>query len=106
MVTLFSSSRSVVVDDSDAGGVSFGPAEHDAPLVIHANRVKATQVAPQGLQPVPRRHTDIDARGRIDDQELAERGTLDLGRQALDPFPAEEVLGAAISEAGNHAWQY
>jgi len=36
----------------------------------------------------------------------AARGALDLGRQALDPFPAEEVLGAAVGEAGNHASQY
>jgi hypothetical protein len=78
----------VVVDDADVGGVALGPAEHDAPLVVHADRVEAPKVAPQGLQPVTRRDSKvIDAGGRIDDQELAERGTLDLGGQSLHALP-------------------
>lgn len=48
----------------------------------------------------------IDAGGRIDDQELAKGGTLDLGGQALHPFPGEEILRATIGEASNHASQY
>ena len=53
-------------------------------MVIDSNRVEALPVTPQGLQPVARRDANvIDVRGRIDDEELAQRGTLDLDRQAL-----------------------
>ena len=61
----------MVVDDADFGCVSIGPAEHDAPLVIHANRVETPQVALQGLQPIARREPEIvDAGRRIEDQQL------------------------------------
>jgi len=47
----------------------------------------------------------FDAGGRIDDQKLAERGTLDLGGQSLHPLPGEQFLRASIGESSNHASQ-
>lgn len=97
-------SHLVIVDDADFGGVSIGPTEHDAPLVIHPNRVESPQVALQSLQPVARRNPQVvDAGSRIDDQQLPEGGALDLFREALHALSTEEVFGATVSEARNHA---
>jgi len=97
-------SRSVVVDDADFGRVSIGPAEHDAPLVIQANRVEPPQVALQSLQPIARRDPEIlDAGRRIEDQALSERDTPDLLQESLQALSAEEVSGATVGKTRNHA---
>ena len=58
------------------------------------------------MQPVARRHAKIpDAGCGIEDQELAEGGTLHVNRKPLHAISPEELLRATIGEARNHASQ-
>jgi len=64
----------MVVRDLDLVGVSFPPLETNAVLVIHANAVLAFPIAPQPLQPVAGRQSQVAERaGSVQHLQFLER---------------------------------
>lgn len=79
------------------------PAETNPPLVVDANAVLSSPSAFQRFQPVARRHRHIrQLCRRIQLQQLAPRGPLNVGRQAPRRLRAKYLFGLRAGEALNH----
>ena len=80
----------MVVHDLDFMGVALLPSEADAPLIIDPNAVLPGALASKLLESVPGWDTQIIERlSRIDDDELAQHGALELARIPADALPLE-----------------
>ena len=68
---------SVVINYFDFPSVSIVPYKTNAPLVVDADAVLVTTVSRQGLQPVPRRHSQvIEVSGPVQHIQFHPRPTL------------------------------
>jgi hypothetical protein len=64
----------MIIDYAHAMRVAFGPSEYDSPLVVDPDRMEAAQVAPQLLQPVGWRYSQVfKPGGNVDGHELSLR---------------------------------
>jgi hypothetical protein len=96
----------VIVSDLDPGYTIFAPTKDDPPLVIDPNRVEASSVAPERLQPIARWHRKIvKPRGGIQILQLPLGRALEVGREppcrARHPI-VKQVLSQPIPEGPDH----
>lgn len=93
----------MVVDDFNLFGISSGPNEADAPLVIDADAVLTLTVAREGFEPVAgRKLQKIELHGGVEQLKSGQRPFLDVGRQppGAGAFPKAGRFGAG--EALDH----
>ena len=96
----------MVVHNGDFLGAIGGPSEDNAPLVVDADGVEASQIPAQGLEPVAGRHAEIgELSGAVHLDELSQGHTRDL-REAPVPLLVEKLLGVGIGKGLDHgvAW--
>lgn len=93
----------MVVDDLDLPSRPVAPDETDAPSVVDANAVLFPPIAPQSLQPITGRRTQIvEPAGRIDRQEFHPRTWLNRRRQPANGMAGEDRRSAFVGEAPDH----
>lgn len=93
----------MIIDDLHVVRVTILPAEAHAPLIIDANAMLSRPIAPELLEPIPRRHAEILELFRsVEHDELPEHRAMQIARKATDPFPREQALRVAIGEALDH----
>lgn len=93
----------MVVGEFDVVGVAVTPNEADAPLFIHANRILAGPVTPEGFQVVARRDARILKNHQgVQQRELAHRPLEDIRRHAFERFTVAYRSGSSITEALYH----
>jgi hypothetical protein len=93
----------VVVGNLYFKGVCELPHEADPPLIVDPNRVLASAIARELLEPIPGRRPQVFQRlGAIQQQELAEGRALDVRRQPARALPIEELSRLIVPEAPNH----
>src|SRR5665213_2305206 len=98
-------SCSVVVDDRDIFGSSFGPVERDTPLVVDADAPLPRPSARQFFQPVSRRHAQIvHFSRRVDQTELAQGDGLYVEGKASAALAVPDLLGLAVDKADDHCF--
>src|SRR5581483_12114249 len=80
------------------------PPKHQPPSLIDANRVKAVEMAPQLLEMVTGRRSQIPVRRRVVDHlKFAEQAIFQVGRGFLRSHVVDEELAQpVIPEADNH----
>jgi hypothetical protein len=94
---------SVIVYELDGMGISIGPPEADAPLIVDPDTILTGTVALELLQPVAGRHLQVLQRLRsIDSYQLPQHGTLECRRVAPHALPAKEALRVPVGEALYH----
>lgn len=95
---------SMVVDNLDIVGISVGPPETYAPLVVDANAELIFSIAGEFLQSVPGRHSKIIKRlRRIDHIQSHQRSTLDFRGQLPGPFSPKDSFRLTVAERPNHS---
>src|SRR5579872_4215647 len=88
---------SVIVRNLNVARVALFPVKADPPLIVHTDAVLSCAVAVQFFQPIPRRHTQVVERIRgVQQQQLAQRGTLHWTRYSLYPFAKEQSFGFPV----------
>ena len=94
----------MVIDDRDVIGAAFVPAETDAPLVVDPDTVFPRSAAPEFLDAIAWRRSEVvqPLRG-IDEDELPEHDAPQVGRKPTHWLAAEEPFGLAIGEAVDHS---
>jgi hypothetical protein len=93
----------VIVNDLDVIGVTVGPAKADSLLIIDSDAVLSPAISGEFLQTICRRHSEfVQGSGGVYDQQLAQRYTVQVGRQPANPVSLEESFGVPIAEAPNH----
>jgi hypothetical protein len=94
----------VVIDYLHVVGIAFVPSKADAPLSVDPNAVLTGTVAPQPLQAVARRHTEIgQTRRRIQHAKLPQRHSLNSRPELPERLSLEEPIGVLIPKALDHA---
>ena len=94
----------MVVDDFYIVCVSACPPEADAPLVVDADAVLAGPIASQFLEAVGGWNAEVKETGRgVENDELAERNSLEVRRQPTGPLSLEEAFSIDVPEAADHA---
>jgi hypothetical protein len=84
------------------------PAEHNAPLIVDADAVKAPKIATQSLKAITRRRTQIiEQLGSVEHVQLHNRCLHDIRWKLPDPVTSntmEEIFRRTISEGYDHTW--
>lgn len=94
----------MIVRDLDADRVPVAPREANPPLVVDRNAPLALAVSRQRVQPVPWRDSQIrEADGRVDDEELALGGALDIRREPPGDVPVPNSFGFLVLEGSDHS---
>jgi len=94
----------MIVRDLDLVGITMPPLKADPPLIVDPDAVLAGTVAGKLLQAVPGRHAEVvESLGGIEDQQLAQRGTLYAGRPPAHRLSLEDLLRIPVPEALDHA---
>lgn len=89
--------------DLDKVGIPAVPAEADAPLVVDADAVLAGAVSGELFEAVAGWDAEVGERfGGVEDEQLPEDATLEVGGPAPDGAPFEELLGVVVPEALDH----
>jgi hypothetical protein len=93
----------VVVNDFNVFGSMTGPAKADSPLVIDPDAVLPLSVAPQALQSIAGRHTQvIEAGGDLELPQLATGHDGDA-LEAPDALSLCEGFGVGTPKRSDHA---
>ncbi len=93
----------MIVDDFDVVRIAISPPKANSPLVVDPDAVLALSVAAEFLQSIARRNSQITKRsGRLEDEELPQRGSLQLYREASQPLATQHSFGVPISEGLDH----
>jgi hypothetical protein len=93
----------VVVHNLHGIGISSGPLEADAPLIIDSNAVLTPSIALQFLEPIRRRDPQLFKRDRcVQDDQLSEGGPMQIAGKTPRRFPLEETLGVFAAEVLDH----
>jgi len=93
----------MVVDNLHVVCVPDAPAEADAPLIVDTNAVLTCPGASEFLETIARRDSEVCQPFRcVQDQEPAERSTLNLARKPSDRLATKESLGVTVAEALDH----
>jgi len=83
------------------------PPKDDAPLIVDANAVKASQLAAQGFEPISGWRPQIEKTvSAVQQVELPNRSCDDRGRERPHPTGANavvEIRGRPVSERCDHA---
>ena len=99
----------MVIHDGDVGRTGMCPAEHDAPLIIDSDRVKAGEVPLKRLEPVAGRYAQVEKDlGCVEHVELAQGNSTDVGRDSPGQAPRLSVierLRGTIGERDDHRRQ-
>jgi hypothetical protein len=94
----------VVIDDRYVASVATLPAEADAVLIIDADAGLPLAVTRELLQVVARRDTEvIEGLGRIQEQQIPQRRTLEWATVPAHRLASEESLRRIIAETTDHA---
>jgi len=94
---------SVVVDEFDIFGTSFGPRETDSPLIVDPDAVLPDPITSQRLQPVARRHAErVEEASRMDLGQLPDRGLLDARIDRGNLLATPQPLRRLVSERPDH----
>ena len=96
----------MIVDELNIVGLSFGPSEHDAPLVVDTNAVKPRPVSAKQLEAVARRGAEVEQSLRcVDEIELTNSNPHDVGWEL--PYvtaapPVEDIRCSIVAEGADH----
>src|SRR6185312_551639 len=94
---------SVAIDDLHVVGVTIGPSETDAPLVVDPDAVLAIAAALQGFEPVCRGSARIiQHSGIAEHAQLATRHELDIRRQAPGWRSAPDLFRFPVGKVPDH----
>jgi len=94
---------SVVIRDLDLKRIPTPPLKAHSPLIVDAYAVLTFSPAGELLQPVAWRNPQVLERpGRMKENQLLPRGTLELEREGWDTVAGEDPFSAPISEGANH----
>ena len=96
----------MIVDDLHLIGAIIAPDEDQPPLIVDANRMKASPIARQGLKPISGRRLQIvETARRIEHFELSLGGP----RNALElfhPLVPKQSFGFLAGKRSNHGALY
>jgi hypothetical protein len=97
----------MVVHNRDVMRVAIEPTENQSPLLIDSNRVKADEVARQGLEPIARRPRQlVKLDGGIQYVQLPERRCANFARdpaELTNPSTMVQRFRGAIPERDDHS---
>jgi hypothetical protein len=93
----------VVVDNLDIARPSSMPSETDAPLVVDADRVLASAIALERLQPIPWWDFEvIESLRAVQETQLSQSDGLDFPRQATGDTATPDRHGPLVAKAADH----
>lgn len=97
----------MVVGHFDVKGVSLRPYKAHAPLIVDADAVLILAVPFQSFETIAGRNAEImQGLGGIENQQLAQSGTLNVLRQTFHSPAMKQVFRAAVAKAPNHSVQH
>ena len=93
----------MIINDLDVIRIAILPTKADAPLIVDPNTVLASAIASEFLQPITWRHAEVlEELCGIDQPQLSEHTSLQLGRKPADGFTPEQALGVRVGKALDH----
>jgi hypothetical protein len=93
----------MVVNDLNILGVVTGPAKADSPLIVDPDAVLPASVAPQGLQSIAGRDSQVvEAAGDLELAQFAASHDCDA-LKAPDAFSTREGFGVGTPKRSDHA---
>jgi hypothetical protein len=97
----------MVVHDTDGVRPVFAPNEHDPPLTVDADRMFASPIASERLQPIARRKSQIIYPfGRIYNAQLSPRRDRKLARKPPRQTAREDQSGGLVAKTPDHDRTY
>ena len=93
----------MVIHDLDIMRIAVRPTKADSPLIVDPDAVLSRPIALEPLEPIAGWHAKVIERfGGIDNHQLAQHGSQELGRVAAHPFSTKEALSVPVAEALDH----
>jgi hypothetical protein len=92
----------MIVDNLHVIGFAVAPSKYDPPLIVDPDRMEASEITPQLLKMVGRRHTQIlKAAGNVNTHKLP-FSAVGKAVERTDSFVFEKSSGFAVAERPDH----